>query len=72
VDDARKRLSDHRAAFTWLDTGVLDGDIAIAAAIMAGDAQSKKEAVARFEKLRQGRVLTVALDRAMVVRFGRW
>ncbi len=66
VEDARKRVLDHRAAFTWLDTGVLDGEIAIASAMWLATHHQEKEAVAAFAKLRQDGVDAKALDRAMV------
>jgi hypothetical protein len=66
VEDARKRVLDHRAAFTWLDTGTLDGEIAIASAMWLATHHQEKEAVAAFAKLRQDGVDPRALDRAMV------
>jgi hypothetical protein len=66
VEDARKRVLDHRTAFTWLDTGVLDGEIAIASAMWLATHHQEKEAVAAFNKMRQDGVDPVALDRAMV------
>ncbi|HEX3134454.1 MAG TPA: serine/threonine-protein kinase [Planctomycetota bacterium] len=66
VEDARKRIADHRAAFTWLDTGVLDGELAIASAVWLATHHQEKEAVEQFEKLRQGGANPVAIDRAMV------
>jgi serine/threonine-protein kinase len=66
IEDARKRMADHRATFTWLDTSVLDGEIAIAAAVWLATHGKEKEAIDQFEKLRQGGTDPVALDRAMV------
>jgi hypothetical protein len=66
VEDARKRVIDHRTAFTWLDTGTLDGEIAIASAMWLATHHQEKEAVAAFAKLRQDGVDGKALDRAMV------
>ncbi len=66
VEDARKRVIDHRTAFTWLDTGTLDGEIAIASAMWLATHHQEKEAVAAFAKLRQDGVDAKALDRAMV------
>jgi hypothetical protein len=66
VEDARKRVLDHRGAFTWLDTGALDGEIAIAQAMWLATHHQEKEAVAAFAKLRQDGVDPKALDRAMV------
>jgi serine/threonine protein kinase len=66
VEDARKRVLDHRTAFAWLDTGMLDGEIAIAQAMWLATHHQEKEAVAAFNKLRQDGVDPKALDRAMV------
>lgn len=66
VEDARKRVADQRTAFSWLDTGTLDGEIAIASAMWLATHHQEKEAVAQFAKMRQGGVDPVALDRAMV------
>jgi tRNA A-37 threonylcarbamoyl transferase component Bud32 len=66
VEDARKRVTDHRTAFTWLDTGTLDGEIAIASAMWLATHHQEKEAVAAFAKMRQDGVDPAALDRAMV------
>jgi len=66
VEDARKRIADHRAAFTWLDIGVLDGELAIASAVWLATHHQEKEAVIQFAKLRQDGADPLALDHAMV------
>ena len=66
VDDARKRLANHRATFSWLDTGALDGEIAVAAAMWLATHHQEKEAVAQFGKLREGGADPLTIDRAMV------
>ncbi len=66
VEDARKRVTDHRTAFAWLDTGILEGEIAIASAMWLATHHQEKEAVEVFVKLRQDGVNPAVLDRAMV------
>jgi tRNA A-37 threonylcarbamoyl transferase component Bud32 len=66
LDDARKRVTDHRVTFTWLDTSALDGDIAIAEAIWLATHQRENEAIEQFDKLRQNGSDSAVLDRAMV------
>ena len=66
VEDARKRIAEHRLAFTWFDTGTLDREIAVASAMWLATHHQEKEAVAQFAKMRQGGFDPVVLDRAMV------
>ena len=66
VADARQRLAHHRTTFTWLETGALDGEIAIAAAAWLASHHQEKEAVMQFEKLRNGGANPAAIDRAMI------
>jgi serine/threonine-protein kinase len=66
VDDARKRLADHRTAHTWLDTAPLEREVAIAQAMWLATHFREKEAVAQFAKLRDEGADGPTIDRAMV------
>ncbi len=66
IEDARKRLLEHRQAFTWLDTGALEAELAIAAAKWLATHHQEKAAVEQFAKLRNAGANPATIDRAMV------
>ena len=66
LDDAKRRLTEHRATWTWLDTGKLERDVALAQAVWLAKHHKEKEAVAQFHALRDQGLDQAIIDQAMV------